>query len=143
MVGPSSSHTAGVVRIGNKARELFQKKCTNNLKNVQIYLYGSFAKTYKGHATDVAAVGGILGFETDNLLIKNAFDIAKQQGINVNIIPTDDEIPIDVTLPKGENNPHPNTIKILLENDNNSLIVVGVSIGGGSMKIIGVRSENV
>src|SRR5699024_11418452 len=62
MVGPSSSHTAGAVRIGLVAKDLFNQIP----KQVDIYLYGSFMETYKGHGTDVALVGGLLGYDTDD-----------------------------------------------------------------------------
>ncbi|MCY9006419.1 serine dehydratase beta chain, partial [Peribacillus frigoritolerans] len=62
MIGPSSSHTAGAARIGRVARTLFGKQP----KKAIISLYGSFAKTYRGHGTDVAVVGGILDFDTDD-----------------------------------------------------------------------------
>lgn len=55
MVGPSSSHTAGAVRIGLVARALFGELP----EQVDIYLYGSFMETYRGHGTDVALVGGL------------------------------------------------------------------------------------
>ncbi|MCL1936316.1 MAG: L-serine ammonia-lyase, iron-sulfur-dependent, subunit alpha [Defluviitaleaceae bacterium] len=136
MIGPSSSHTAGVVRIGNKARELFDSKTANPPTQADIYLYGSFEKTYKGHATDVACVGGILGFEPHNPKISNAFHYAQQEKININILPTSLKIPIDIMENLGENNPHPNTIKIVLKNDYFVLEVIGISIGGGNIKII-------
>ena len=60
MIGPSSSHTAGAARIGRVARSLFGREPAW----VEVSLYGSFAKTYKGHGTDVAIIGGLLDFET-------------------------------------------------------------------------------
>ena len=61
MIGPSSSHTAGAARIALLARKLL----TGSLKKVEFTLYGSFAKTYHGHGTDRALLGGIMGFATD------------------------------------------------------------------------------
>ena len=60
MIGPSSSHTAGAARIGRVARTLFGRLP----KKAIISLYGSFAKTYKGHGTDFAIVAGLLDFDT-------------------------------------------------------------------------------
>ena len=60
MIGPSSSHTAGAVSIALMARNLFSEE----IKSVTFTLYGSFAKTYQGHGTDRALLGGILGFPT-------------------------------------------------------------------------------
>ncbi|MCK9912920.1 L-serine ammonia-lyase, iron-sulfur-dependent, subunit beta, partial [Microbacteriaceae bacterium K1510] len=63
MVGPSSSHTAGAARIGRVARTIFGEQP----KKAEITFYGSFAKTFKGHGSDVATVAGILDFDTDDL----------------------------------------------------------------------------
>ena len=66
MIGPSSSHTAGAARIAFLA----QKMITPPLKKVEFILYGSFARTYKGHGTDRALLGGIMGFSTDDMRIR-------------------------------------------------------------------------
>ena len=71
MVGPSSSHTAGAVRIGKIVSAIFGDAPTE----VEFQLFNSFAKTYRGHGTDVALVAGILGMETDNPDIPHALDI--------------------------------------------------------------------
>ena len=57
MVGPSSSHTAGAVRIGMVARQLFGRQP----ERAEVYLHGSFAATGKGHGTDRALIAGLLG----------------------------------------------------------------------------------
>lgn len=62
MIGPSSSHTAGAARIGKVVRSIFGQQPDS----VDIYLYESFAKTYRGHGTDIALVGGLLGMEPDD-----------------------------------------------------------------------------
>ena len=79
MIGPSSSHTAGAARIAFLA----QKMIMPPLKKVEFTLYGSFARTYKGHGTDRALLGGIMGFSTDDMRIRNSFDIAREQGIEM------------------------------------------------------------
>ena len=71
MIGPSSSHTAGAARIGFLA----QKMINGPLKKVEFTLYGSFSRTYKGHGTDRALLGGIMGFSTDDMRIRNSFEI--------------------------------------------------------------------
>lgn len=93
MVGPSSSHTAGAVRIGMVARELFR----DLPDRVDIYLYGSFMETYQGHGTDVALVGGLLGYDTDDDRIKTSLETAEELGMTVNFISM------------HEDKPHPNT----------------------------------
>jgi len=119
MIGPSSSHTAGAARIGRAARALFGRKP----KKVTITFYGSFAKTYRGHGTDVAVVGGVLDFDTFDRRIVDSLKIAREQGIEV-IFRESEEVP-----------DHPNTARILLEDEKGSTEVVGISIGGGKMEI--------
>jgi L-serine dehydratase len=120
MIGPSSSHTAGAARIGRAARALFGRKP----KKVTITFYGSFAKTYRGHGTDIAIVGGVLDFDTFDKRIVDSLKIARDQGIEV-IFRESEEVP-----------DHPNTARILLEDEKGSTEVVGISIGGGKMEII-------
>lgn len=120
MIGPSSSHTAGAARIGRAARLLFGRQP----QRVRITLYGSFAKTYRGHGTDVAIVGGLLDFDTDDERINRSFDLAEEAGMEVTFIESD------------ELTEHPNTAQLLLEDDKGSLEITGVSIGGGKMEIV-------
>ena len=77
MVGPSSSHTAGAVRIGKMARTLLGSPP----KTAEIGLHGSFAETGRGHGTDRALVAGLLGMKPDDLRIPRSFDLAKQAGL--------------------------------------------------------------
>lgn len=120
MVGPSSSHTAGACRIGNLTREIVGKK----IKKALIYLHGSFKETYKGHGTDKAIVGGLLGFRTDNYNIKNSFEIAKESDFEYEFIPIDlDDV-------------HPNTVKLeLYTDDGEKTTIIGASVGGGNITI--------
>ena len=87
MIGPSSSHTAGAARIGRIARTLLG---TEPVK-ADILLHGSFAKTYKGHGTDKALIAGIMGMETDDPRIRLAPELAREQGLEVNITTGDIE----------------------------------------------------
>lgn len=120
MIGPSSSHTAGAARIGKVARSLFRRQP----KWADIHLYGSFAKTYKGHGTDVAIIGGILDFETDDVRIIDAIKIAEADGMTIRFI-EEDAVP-----------DHPNTVKIRMGDEKGDLEMVGISIGGGKIEII-------
>jgi L-serine dehydratase len=119
MIGPSSSHTAGAARIGRATRNLFGKEPTW----AEIHLYGSFAKTYKGHGTDVAIVGGLLDFDTDDVRIRDALDIAKGKGIVLSF--HEDEASTE----------HPNTARIKVGDGKEELELVGISIGGGKVEI--------
>ena len=73
MIGPSSSHTAGAVRIGKIVSSIFGEDPTE----VEFQLFNSFAKTYRGHGTDLALVAGILGMDTDDPRIPNSLEIVK------------------------------------------------------------------
>ena len=101
MIGPSSSHTAGAARIGKVARTLYNKEP----KWAKIYLYESFAKTYKGHGTDFAIIGGLLGFDTDDPRMSRSLDIAHEKGISVQFF--EDSAKVD----------HPNTARIFIGDD--------------------------
>ncbi len=120
MVGPSSSHTAGAARIGLAARNLFGRQP----KWAKIHLYESFAKTYQGHGTDMALVGGLLGFDTDDERMKNALQIAKTNRLKVEFIVESARVD------------HPNTARIIIGDDTDTLEMIGVSIGGGKVEII-------
>ena len=101
MIGPSSSHTAGAVRIGKIVSSIFDDTPTE----VEFQLFNSFAKTYRGHGTDLALVAGILGMDTDDPEIPNSLEIAHKRGIK-----------IVWTIQKDSNAPHPNTTKITVKN---------------------------
>lgn len=121
MIGPSSSHTAGAVRLGRVANKLMNG---SQPKSVRIELSGSFAKTYKGHGTDKALLAGILGYHSYSEEIRDIFAIAQAQGIHYEYIPTD--IP----------NTHPNTARIHVSCiDGTKCEVQGASIGGGNIRV--------
>src|SRR5687768_5102094 len=75
MIGPSSSHTAGVVRIGRTARKLLGDRPDQ----AEIIFYNSFARTYEGHGSDRAIIAGLLDFKTDDKRIKDALDLASKE----------------------------------------------------------------
>ena len=129
MIGPSSSHTAGAVSMALLAR----KMCPEPIKKVTFTLYGSFAKTYHGHGTDRALLGGILGFSTDDARIRDAFELAKEFGVEYEYI-IDEETVTD----------HPNTADIAMTGINGyELMVRGESIGGGKIKIVRIGNIDV
>ena len=79
MVGPSSSHTAGAVKIGYVSRKLMAQP----IVKAQILLYGSFLATGKGHGTQIAIVAGLLGMKTDDCRIPDSFRLAKETGMEI------------------------------------------------------------
>ncbi|MEX1118286.1 MAG: L-serine ammonia-lyase, iron-sulfur-dependent subunit beta [Terrimicrobiaceae bacterium] len=121
MIGPSSSHTAGAVRIGLVARALLDSP----LQDAVIELHGSFAATGKGHATDRALVAGLLGFAPDDERLKDSLDLVKAEGISVGFSHVD----------LGEE-AHPNTARIRLTGtDQTSHSLTAASIGGGTIEV--------
>lgn len=124
MIGPSSSHTAGAARLGKVASKIAGK----SIKEVKFLLHGSFAETYKGHGTDKALVGGILGFEPDDARIKYSFKLAQDAGVKFEFIKSN--LGDDV---------HPNTVKMeMLLEDGSKSSLEGASIGGGNIKLTGI-----
>jgi L-serine dehydratase len=124
MVGPSSSHTAGACRIAYVARLLYGKKPNK----VKIGLHGSFAETYRGHGTDIAILGGLLGFTPEDERIKNAFELAEKEVLVYSFENVD----------LGSEY-HPNSVCIELSDNSDKMIVIGSSIGGGNIEIIEVN----
>ena len=119
MVGPSSSHTAEAVKIGNAIRKLFGAP----LERAEIYCHGSFYATGRGHGTDKALVAGLLGFPVDDIRIPDSFRYAGEAGLDFSIQAAD----------LGE--VHPNTVKMLLYGGGRELEVMAASVGGGSIRI--------
>jgi len=129
MIGPSSSHTAGAAILGRLA----QKMIAPPLVKVEFILYGSFARTYRGHGTDRALLGGVMGFGADDVRIRDSFAIAQQRGLEYAFIP--DETETDV---------HPNTVEIRMENaQGRKAVVRGESLGGGKVRIVAINGVEV
>lgn len=120
MVGPSSSHTAGAVKIGYISRRLLGESVTS----AKILLYGSFLTTGKGHGTRKALVAGLLGMKPDDIRIPNALDLANEQGIEIQWG--------EVVLKDA----HPNTAQLILTGrSGRTLEVIGQSLGGSRINI--------
>ena len=124
MVGPSSSHTAGAVRLGALARAIFGEQPGKAI----IGLHGSFAATGDGHGTKLALVAGLLGMAPDDLRIPDAFSVAEEQGLGYVF----EETELDEA--------HPNTAIFTLTNDDGSAhaVIQGSSIGGGSVIVTSI-----
>ncbi len=128
MIGPSSSHTAGAVRIGKVASSLLK----NRPVSAHILLFGSFAKTYKGHGTDKALVAGILKMDPSDARIKNSLAIAKEEGL-------------DVVFEEAQTeSDHPNTALITLKDaDGETVELQGCSVGGGNIVVNKINGMSV
>ena len=121
MMGPSSSHTAGAVKIGQAARAVLG----DTPEKIVVNYYESFAETHKGHGTDLAIIGGLLGFSTFDSRIKTSTKIARSEGIDFEFIEKSGSS-------LGE---HPNCAVIEIDHGDRHVELNGISIGGGAFKV--------
>jgi L-serine dehydratase len=119
MVGPSSSHTAGVARIAFLARKIFPPP----LDRARVSFYGSIARTYRGHGSDKAAIAGLLGILPDDERLAFAPELAARAGLEVEIVP----------VYEGPERYHPNTVVIELFSGDRSSRLRAASVGGGEI----------
>ena len=124
MIGPSSSHTAGVVRIGRAAFKLLGGRP----QEADIVFYNSFARTYEGHGSDRAIIAGLLDFRTDDIRIKEALEIASKEGLVYRF----KSVANASTL-------HPNTVRLNLRTGDTKIEIVAESRGGGIINIAEVN----
>jgi L-serine dehydratase len=120
MIGPSSSHTAGAVRLGLLARAVLGRTPVS----AKITLYGSFAQTGKGHGTDRAIVAGLLGLRPDDPNVRRAFELAQEQGLAY-----------EISAESLMENMHPNTAKMEISAGNEPLTLWGSSLGAGQVRL--------
>ena len=126
MIGPSSSHTAGAVRLGLLAKNIYK----NTPKKVVFKLYNSYAHTGKGHGTEKGLLAGVLGLSVDDRRIKNIFesDISKE---------------IDYSFEYYDNfKYHPNAVEMIFEGEN-KMFIAGESVGAGEVAIRKIDDFNV
>lgn len=120
MIGPSSSHTAGAARLGKMARTILGEQPVETT----VTLYGSFARTYRGHGTDKAIVAGLLGLAADDPELKSSFQLAEQAQVKIEFQVSEKEMD------------HPNTAAFAMTGvSGKSLRITGVSLGGGRILI--------
>ena len=120
MIGPSSSHTAGAARIGLIARLLLGEPPVQAV----VGFHGSFAKTWRGHGTDRAIVGGLLGMAVDDPRLRESLQIAERDGLHVTF---------QTIQLRGA---HPNTVQISLESaQGHRLEMEAASVGGGNIEV--------
>ena len=128
MIGPSSSHTAGAVRLGLIAGKILGEPAVR----AEINLHGSFAHTYRGHGTDKALLAGIMGFLPDDERIRDALLIARQRGLDYSF----QTVKLDGA--------HPNTAVIYLIGITGRVTRVrGASVGGGNILITNIDGYGV
>ncbi len=126
MIGPSSSHTAGAVRLGLMAKNIYK----NTPKSVTFCLYNSYAHTGKGHGTEKGLLAGVLGLSVDDRKIKDIFnsDLAKQVYYKFEY--------------KDNFKYHPNAVDIIFDGDN-KMFISGESVGAGEIEITKINDFNV
>jgi L-serine dehydratase len=124
MIGPSSSHTAGVVRIARTSLKLLG----GVPEEADIIFYNSFARTYEGHGSDRAIIAGLLDYKTDDKRIKDSLDLAKEQGLTYHFKSIGNASAL-----------HPNTIRLNLRLKDKKIEVLGESKGGGVINIAEVN----
>lgn len=124
MIGPSSSHTAGVVRIGRVAAKILG----GTPDVAEITFYNSFARTYEGHGSDRAVIAGLLDFKTDDKRIKEALDLAPGAGLKYQFKSVGNASAL-----------HPNSIRLKLKKGKREIEVLGESKGGGVINIAEVN----
>ncbi|MCX8490726.1 MAG: L-serine ammonia-lyase, iron-sulfur-dependent subunit beta, partial [Cyclobacteriaceae bacterium] len=124
MIGPSSSHTAGVVRIAKAAIKVLG----GIPDKAEITFYNSFARTYEGHGSDRAILAGLMDFATDDKRIKDAIEIAGEKGLVYHF----KSVGNASTL-------HPNSIRMELTKGDRIIEVLGESRGGGMINIAEVN----
>ncbi len=128
MVGPSSSHTAGAARLSAVAARI----AGPDIRAVHFTLYGSFAKTYKGHGTDRALLAGILGLTPDDVRLSAAFELANRRGLIYSFTPSESAAG------------HPNTVTIEAVNaGGRTTRITGSSVGGGSVELTNINGVDV
>ncbi len=120
MIGPSSSHTAGVVRIGRVVNRILGAVPDT----AEITFYNSFARTYEGHGSDRAILAGLMNFKTDDKRIKNALDLTKEAGLSFKFRSIG-----------SASLYHPNSVNIVAKKDDKQVQVLGESRGGGVIRI--------
>jgi L-serine dehydratase len=126
MVGPSSSHTAGAVKIGFVARKLLGEP----VAKAEVLLHGSFLATGRGHGTNIALIAGLLGMKTDDGRIPNSFAIATEEGMEFSF----GEIDLK--------NAHPNAVMLKLTGVSGKYTeIVGESIGGSLINISSIDGQ--
>ncbi|MBL7854175.1 MAG: L-serine ammonia-lyase, iron-sulfur-dependent subunit beta [Cyclobacteriaceae bacterium] len=124
MIGPSSSHTAGVVRIARAASQILG----GQPESAEITFYNSFARTYEGHGSDRAILAGLMDYKTDDKRIKDAIELAGQAGIKYHFRSVGNASTF-----------HPNSIRLVLKKGNREVEVLGESKGGGIINIAEVN----
>src|SRR3954469_14741998 len=138
-VGPSSSHTLGPWRAALRFLQTLQTNYSlSDVKATQVLLYGSLAKTGKGHGTDIAVILGLCGenpvtIDVNSITPKIKEITTSKKLLLNNKVAIDFDPSTDVQFLYNETLPfHPNGLTFLADfNHGDSISETFYSIGGG------------
>lgn len=103
-----------------------------DVSEVTFTLYGSFSETGRGHGTDKALIAGALGMDPDDARIRDAYQVARDMGVMVNVEFSEESMP------------HPNTARIEIIGDSGTKTeVVAQSVGGGNILVTEINGLDV
>lgn len=128
MIGPSSSHTAGMARIG----QMVGKIINEDIQSIQLEFSPKLSSTYKGHRSDVALIGGVMGMETADPDIRDSLRIAADRGIDIKV----------GFLPEGQQ-PENTILTTVTAKNGSKYSVRGTSVGGGSIAMTHIDGQEV
>ncbi|MDX1905833.1 MAG: L-serine ammonia-lyase, iron-sulfur-dependent subunit beta [Bacteroidia bacterium] len=123
MIGPSSSHTAGVVRIGRTARRLLGAQP----EQAVVTFYNSFSRTYEGHGSDRAIVAGLMDMNPDDIRIKTSLELAQSLGLQVTF-----------KAVFNASDLHANSVRVQMTLGDRQMQILGISRGGGLISIVSI-----
>lgn len=122
MIGPSSSHTAASVRIGQVIRNMMGGQVRKAV--FEFSAQGSLATTYQGQGSAFGLAAGILGLAPDDPRVVDALTMAKSAGVEIEFLITDE--PCD----------HPNIYKATMWDDHGACLRAEMaSVGGGMIEV--------
>ncbi len=124
MRGPSSSHCAAALRIGRLALDLMDGVITEVL--VEFDREGSLPSTHDSQGSDMGLFGGLLGWDAADARLPDSMETLRRSGVAIRIETVDTQ------------DPHPNTYRLTLTNNNRRRTLRAISTGGGMMEVIDI-----
>ena len=127
MIGPSSSGTAGMARIGAVAHDISE----GIPAKIDVCFHPRHYEGYAGCRSHYAAVGGALGMSPEDDNIRNALEEAEKRNITVSVSFFEPPLPKEGL-----------TVRISIENtDGKKFSVLGISLGGGMIDILEINGK--
>jgi len=129
MRGPSSSHSAGSLRIGRLCRDLLGGNVT--AIDCEYDPNGSLATTHLSQGSDLGLTGGLLGWEANDERLPDYLEHAQDAGLHFAVHIID----------YGAG--HPNTYRLRLRNGDEQHVVTAISLGGGMIEVTDIDGMSV